>query len=866
MTSLVDGAELIDAARRAVDAAQERPAEALDTALDILARAGGVAEARAYALWAAGLAARDLNDLVLAERQLRAAVTEADALRLDRVCAGARTSLALVLLNTGRPDDALRELDHAESIAVGAERGRVLMQRGLVRQRQGDLTAAFAAFDTALPLLAAGGDELAETRLRINRGVALAYRDELAAAREDLERAAELAARLDKAMLAATCAHNLGFVHGRRGDFPAALGAFDRAAALYAELHLDAGYAAVLLVDRAQVLLDAGLIREAVAAAARAVDLLAPTGNSVELAEAHLLQARALLAAEDRGAAGAGEAAAVAFTAQGRESWAVLADYVRVTASAGSSQDAAALARRLDAAGWTVEASSAHSQAARRALAAGDEAAAMRELDEAARSRDAGPAAARVAGWHAAALGQQLRGDRRAARRAVRKGLDELHRHRATLGATDLRAHAAAYGARLAELSVGDALATGRPGDVLVAAESWRAGSLTATARPPADPELAELLGRLRAATAARRERPGPDTDRELRTIENRVRDVVRARPGSAAAGRAERLDRAALTAALGERVLVEWVEHAGELHALVVKDGRTRHVRLGAVQPAVDAIDSIRMCLHRLAVGRGSARSLAAARATLDAAQRDAAERLFGAFAATVRARELVLVPTGNLHATPWLALDVVRAVPTVVAPSARAWLAATGRGRRPGVLLAAGPDLPGASAEVAALARALPQATALPAPTVSDVLAALPSVGTAHLAAHGTFRGDNPQFSSLRMADGELTVYDLETLPRTPDVLVLSACDAAATGVRTGDELLGLSAAVLALGTTSLVAPSLPVPDDSTVDLMVALQRGLSEGHSAARALHAAVDAIANTDDRSGAAVRSFVVWGGG
>ncbi|MCW2759565.1 MAG: Tetratricopeptide repeat protein 28, partial [Nocardioidaceae bacterium] len=417
------------------------------------------------------------------------------------------------------------------------------------------------------------------------------------------------------------------------------------------------------------------------------------------------------------------------------------------------------------------------------------------------------------------------------------------------------------------------ALDSGRADRLLLAAERWRAGSLVVAAVPPPDPVLAELLDRFRSASARRREAPGPESDVALAAIEAQVRDRTRARRGTADARDAvPPLVLGDLAARLGDRALVEWVVHRGQLHAVTVCDGRVRSSHLGPVQPALDAVASVRMCLHRLARGVGSARSLAAAWTTLEVAAKEAADALFGPILSTLDERELVLVPTGVLHGVPWLALDVVRRVPVVVAPSARAWLAADGRSRRGGLLLAAGPDLPGAAAEVAALAATLPDGVLLDPEhaNVGAVLGALGSVGVAHLAAHGRFRTDNPQFSSLRFADGELTVYDLEALTHVPDVLVLSACDAASAAVRPGDELLGLSSALLALGAGSLVAPSVPVPDDATVAPMVLLQGELAGGSSARTALWQAVrawdDAGAGTpaDHQVAAAVRSFVALG--
>ncbi len=93
----------------------------------------------------------------------------------------------------------------------------------------------------------------------------------------------------------------------------------------------------------------------------------------------------------------------------------------------------------------------------------------------------------------------------------------------------------------------------------------------------------------------------------------------------------------------------------------------------------------------------------------------------------------------------------------------------------------LVAGPDLGTGGAEVPVLAAAYPAATVLGGGTATaeDVLAALDGAWLAHVAAHGTFRADNPLFSALRLDDGPLIVHDLERLRRAPYRLVLSACD---------------------------------------------------------------------------------------
>ena len=99
--------------------------------------------------------------------------------------------------------------------------------------------------------------------------------------------------------------------------------------------------------------------------------------------------------------------------------------------------------------------------------------------------------------------------------------------------------------------------------------------------------------------------------------------------------------------------------------------------------------------------------------------------------------------------------------------------------------------------------------------AATAEATLAALDGAWTAHVAAHGVFRADNPLFSSLRLDDGPLTVYDLGRLRRAPLRLVLSSCESGVAAPVGADELLGMVSALVPLGTASLLASVVPVND---------------------------------------------------
>ena len=102
---------------------------------------------------------------------------------------------------------------------------------------------------------------------------------------------------------------------------------------------------------------------------------------------------------------------------------------------------------------------------------------------------------------------------------------------------------------------------------------------------------------------------------------------------------------------------------------------------------------------------------------------------------------------------------------------------------------------------------------------------------------------------FSSLTMADGPLTVYDIESLASPPSVVVLPACNAGTTAVSVGDELIGTASALLGTGVRSVIAPVTVVNDEATIEVMAILHRHLAAGRSPSAALAATRTEIAAT-----------------
>jgi CHAT domain-containing protein len=239
----------------------------------------------------------------------------------------------------------------------------------------------------------------------------------------------------------------------------------------------------------------------------------------------------------------------------------------------------------------------------------------------------------------------------------------------------------------------------------------------------------------------------------------------------------------------------------------------------------------------------------------------------LLGESVRLLRGGPLVVVPTGKLHAVPWGLMPSLRERATAVTPSASAWLRArqAPRPEEDRVVLVGGPRLLTGDAEVRHLVRRYPDAMVLADgdATADRVMAAMDGAWLVHMAAHGTFRGDSPLFSAIELADGPLTVYDLERLKQAPYRVVLSSCSSA-IGVAVGaDELLGLVSALIALGSAGVVASVVPVNDPATVPLMTALHDHLRAGSDLAGALTLARRAVSD-DPVAQATAYSFIALG--
>ncbi|MER5626075.1 CHAT domain-containing tetratricopeptide repeat protein [Streptosporangium sp. NPDC002544] len=795
--------EALAAAERAVDLSGSDPARALALARTVLAslpascrgttgqtgdpdgggavpeRASGCrhCEAEVVAHRALAVAARELGDLPFAEERLHRAVEISLRAGLPHRAAQARLSLVHIRTELGHPEQALAIATDAEPGLAPAELGRLGVHRAMALARLGRYREAVEHCDRAMTVL--GDDVRFVAGAMLNRGLARVFLGEFEAAEADLGRCAELARDAGLEHVLALAEGNLPFLAARRGDLPAAFTAYRRAQ----DLLLDyPERLATVRCDLAEALVTAHLPGEARALLDMAVPELAAAGARVTLAEARLLLARVELRTGDpRRARESAELAARELAAQGRTVLTPLAEEILLRARLALDPSSAELpatvpemlscAEALDAAGHRDASAALRLSAAEIALRLGDRPSAEGQLALLARSGRG------VVARRATALRRFLAGDRRGAFAAVLAGLAEVGSGTKAFEDPVMRAHAAREGEPLAEFGLALAMRTGRGRTVLAWAERWRA--VTGGAGLPLAPGLA------------------------------------------------------ALRAALGESVLVEFVRHEAELAAVVVTGERVTLRRLGPFATVAEATVRLRYGLRRTHLLDGRAPESGAEAAELE-------RLLFQPLRDRLGDRPLVIVPTGALHILPWPLLPMNADRPVSVAASAAAWLAgrqvpAVRDGR---VVTVAGPGLRCSEAEARMVGECHP-GTERVAARRAEVMTALERADVAHLAAHGMFSPRSPLLSSIDLDDGPLMAYDLLRLRTPPGLVVLSACDAGMAHAPADGAPLGLAGTFLSLGTRCVVASLVPVRDEETLALMTAFHGSLAAGAPPARAL---------------------------
>jgi CHAT domain-containing protein/tetratricopeptide (TPR) repeat protein len=219
-----------------------------------------------------------------------------------------------------------------------------------------------------------------------------------------------------------------------------------------------------------------------------------------------------------------------------------------------------------------------------------------------------------------------------------------------------------------------------------------------------------------------------------------------------------------------------------------------------------------------------------------------------------------LWIVPHGFLHYVPLHAVEIdgqplIARNPVVYTPSAsvlpacharaaarhREWATAVVLGDSRG-------DLPHARAEARAVAELFDAEAhvggAATGRRLRDLIAAAPDV--VHLACHGRFDADDVLQSGVLLAAGpaapdaleQLTVEELLGLRIDSGLVTLSACESGVSELRPGDELIGLTRALLHAGAPSVLVSLWPVSDLSTSFLMREFYRRVREAPPGAHA----------------------------
>ncbi|WP_214108845.1 CHAT domain-containing protein [Acrocarpospora catenulata] len=788
--SVPDGG-LVARAEWVVELAGRDPRLAREVGEEVLRAAGEAGEAASVALRGLALAAWELGELALADELLGRAAEVAAGHPVRAAQAGmSRVSVRALL---GDPEGGLALADAVEGDLAGIDGFRLDVQRAVPLILLSRHEEAVQRCTRALDGL--GGDARFRAGALLNRGLAGVFLERYGEAVADLSEAAGIARAAGFSHLAMLAEGNLPFAAAKRGDIAAAFESYqiaERALLGFPER------LAAMRTDLAQALVAARLPGEARVLLEQAIPDLATSGAHAVLSEARLLLAEVeLLMGDTHQAVETARSAESDLHSQSRPRWAPLAREVAVRArlaqalhpdhKAGAIAAARLLREVFSCAddlldnGWPANSDSLRLTGAVAARRRGDRAAAVEQL-----SRLLGPRTRPIVRHHAQALLHHLNGNDRAALHSVETGIaafvDSLSRPSSVPRPVKVASTAERV---LEEVRV----------HAVRGAEDLAAFGLELALGTGDGWAVLAWAERWRASVRGAPEDGLPNSLRKTRTC------------------------------------LVELVRHQDDLYALVVHGGDCRLHPLGSYAAVTEQIVRVRYGLRRrnLRDAPTNPESLLARELTsLDTALLEPLDLPPG---------PITLIPTGALHTLPWPMLPSLLGRPVSVTSHAGEILP-TAQAHDPRVVAVAGPGLRHAMDEVDAVVAIHRDARSVKA-TKSDVIEALGHATILHVAAHGMFSPRSPLLSRITLDDEPLMAYELLRVPRVPDLVILSACDAGMAHAPADGVALGLAGAFLDRGARCVIAGVVPVRDDEALTLMRCFHELLAAGRTPAEAL---------------------------
>ncbi len=863
------GVEGPDSAPTDAEKVYSDPASALHSARIALASPSTTVAERAEALWALGRSAYYANQMSEAVQLLREAAQLADD---SKTLTEILLTLAPALSKEGNPAEALAILEDMAADLEPEFLGQVRNQRGIILTELGRLPEAMVEMKAALESLEASGDLQRQPRTLLNLGAVASMMGDLAEAERWYGLAREATLATGQEVLAATIEGNLGYVESRRGNYAKALDWYQRAGVGFDGLGDVALLVAVLEVDHARTLLDLGLAADAVAASERAAESATVGGNQMLETQSRLLLAEACIQLGDvRSAERAIVRGAELAERLDQKPWQLRAAHLRsrvgVASDAIEEPDAVAEVREFLEYRWVREAYESAIHRAER-LRSSDPAAAARLLVMV-ENLTIGLDVQSVDRARGAMLLAELDDDGEAAAAAFESALEALADQRDLMGSVEMRATITQRLRPIEEAAMAMALRSDHPAqavlDVLERTGAVRNSSLDSWDRQGLD---RALQAELRSARVGLDEAKlaGEETEADTEAVRRLELKILQHRRTISVEYSGQRTLNRFDEMLPGDTAFVAFALHNGRVMAATWIGERSMLQDLGPVGEIARLARSQRSGLRRLADERrgdptGEWRRLQQINSLLDSLllaplSLDACERVIAA-------------PSPFLPAISWVGLPAFQHRPLTLASTLNSWFSDREQSSIRRISVIGGPGLDAAGQELEKIGDLWGDATTvLPTASCEEATIALDSSDLVHVTAHGSFRTDNPFFSSLLFADGGLALLEMSALSSLPDVVVLNSCDggAAAKLAAVDATAIGTAAELRRLGSSAVIAPVTVVNDRVSAEFSVLLHSSLAAGRSLDEAMLDVRSLLLGTDDpRAFAVAGAFHLFGG-